>query len=101
MGRSSNRRRYASVDSILESHFLNYNLHRIGTHPELIQLHAELSKRRDKRLELAARKRAYEASHVMKKRTLEEEATWSWWKVSSLSLIKELKLTMSHAGCTR
>jgi hypothetical protein len=54
---------------------------RPGSHPELIHLHTELSKRRDKRLELATRKRAYEMTSVGKRRALEEDATWSWWKV--------------------
>ncbi|KAI0922794.1 hypothetical protein AcV5_009675 [Taiwanofungus camphoratus] len=50
------------------------------THPELLHLHAELSKRRDKRLELAIRRRDYEVANVTKRRKLDEEAVWSWWK---------------------
>lgn len=52
-----------------------------GNHPEMIHLHKELSKRRDKRLELASRKRSYEISNVAKRRRVDEDATWSWWKV--------------------
>ncbi|KAF4603050.1 hypothetical protein EYR38_003455 [Pleurotus pulmonarius] len=51
-----------------------------GTHPELIHLHAELSSRRDKRIELATRKRQFEVTSVTKRRKLDEHATWSWWK---------------------
>ncbi|KAI0672344.1 hypothetical protein C8Q78DRAFT_971960 [Trametes maxima] len=51
-----------------------------GTHPELLHLHAELSKRRDKRLELASRRRDYEVANVTKRRRLDEEGVWSWWK---------------------
>lgn len=53
-----------------------------GNHPELLHLHKELSKRRDKRIELATRKRAYEVANVTKRRRVDEDATWSWWKVS-------------------
>uniref|UniRef100_A0A0W0F0Y7 Uncharacterized protein n=1 Tax=Moniliophthora roreri TaxID=221103 RepID=A0A0W0F0Y7_MONRR len=60
-----------------------------GTHPELIYLQSELSRRKDKRLELAARKRTYEFSHVSRKRKLEEDATWSWWKACRLYLAKD------------
>jgi hypothetical protein len=52
-----------------------------GKHPELIYLQAELLKRRDKRLELASRKRSYEVANVTKRRKADEGATWSWWKV--------------------
>ncbi|KAL0071191.1 hypothetical protein AAF712_001756 [Marasmius tenuissimus] len=52
-----------------------------GTHPELIYLQNELSRRKDKRLELAARKRAFEFSSISRKRKLDEDATWSWWKL--------------------
>ncbi|KAG9226917.1 hypothetical protein CCMSSC00406_0003410 [Pleurotus cornucopiae] len=51
-----------------------------GNHPELIHLHAELSSRRDKRIELATRKRQFEVTSVTKRRKLDEHATWSWWK---------------------
>lgn len=52
-----------------------------GTHPELIHIQKELLKRRDKRLELASRKREYELANIAKKRRIHEDATWSWWKV--------------------
>ena len=48
---------------------------RAGTHPELLHLHTELSSRRDKRLELAARRRDYEVANVAKRRRLDEAAS--------------------------
>ncbi|GBE89804.1 hypothetical protein SCP_1701290 [Sparassis crispa] len=56
------------------------NLVAEGTHPEMLHLHTELSKRRDKRLELASRRRDYEVSNVTKRRKLDEDAVWSWWQ---------------------
>ena len=56
----------------------------IGIHPELIHLDEELSKRRDKRLELASRRRTYEINDAMKRKRAAENAVWSWWKVSRL-----------------
>jgi Sds3-like len=69
----------------IPSHILTIR-YALGSHPELIHLQAELSKRRDKRLELALRKRTYEIASVTKKRCLDEDATWSWWKVRSFSV---------------
>ncbi|KAI0074582.1 hypothetical protein K474DRAFT_1676980 [Panus rudis PR-1116 ss-1] len=51
-----------------------------GIHPEYIHLHDELSKRRDKRLQLASRRRDYEVSSATKRRKLDEDGVWSWWK---------------------
>ncbi|KZT08129.1 uncharacterized protein LAESUDRAFT_724131 [Laetiporus sulphureus 93-53] len=51
-----------------------------GTHPEMLHLQAELSKRRDKRIELASQRRDYEIANVTKRRKLDENAVWSWWK---------------------
>jgi hypothetical protein len=48
----------------------------------MIHLLGELTSRRDKRLELASRKRVYEIANVGKRRRDEETATWSWWEVS-------------------
>lgn len=48
----------------------------------MTHLHEELSKRRDKRLELAARRRDYEVVNLTKRRRLDEDAVWSWWKVT-------------------
>jgi Sds3-like len=80
-----------SIDRASELQFIYATAYYyVGTHPELIHLLAELSKRRDKRLELASRKRAYEIANVTKKRVLEENATWSWWKASPLGLKKNL-----------
>ena len=56
----------------------------IGVHPKLIHLDEELSKRRDKRLESASRRRTYEINDAMKRRCAAENAVWSWWKVSHL-----------------
>ncbi|KXN89713.1 hypothetical protein AN958_05253 [Leucoagaricus sp. SymC.cos] len=53
-----------------------------GTHPELIHIQKELLKRRDKRLELASRKREYELANIAKKRRVNEDITWSWWKLA-------------------
>jgi hypothetical protein len=53
----------------------------LGSHPELLHLHSELSRRRDKRMELAARRRSYEVGNVLKRRRAEESAVWSWWMV--------------------
>lgn len=52
-----------------------------GVHPEMLHLHTELSKRRDKRLELATLRRDYEIVNVTKRRKLDEDGVWSWWKV--------------------
>jgi hypothetical protein len=52
----------------------------------MIHLQRELLKRRDKRLELATRKREFEIANVTKRRRTDEEATWSWWKVKQLQL---------------
>ena len=54
-----------------------------GIHPEMLHLHTELSKRRDKRLELASLRRDYETANVIKRRKLDEDGVWSWWKVSA------------------
>lgn len=51
-----------------------------GIHPELIHLDEELSKRRDKRLELASRRRTYEVNDATKRKRTAENAVWSWWK---------------------
>ena len=53
-----------------------------GIHPELIHLDEELSKRRDKRLELASRRRTYEVNDAVKRNRAAGNAVWSWWKVS-------------------
>ena len=46
----------------------------------MLHLQTELSKRRDKRLELAARRRDYEVVNLTKRRRLDEEGVWSWRK---------------------
>ncbi|KAF9030318.1 hypothetical protein BDZ89DRAFT_672757 [Hymenopellis radicata] len=51
-----------------------------GTHPELLHYQKELSQRRDKRIELASRKRELEIATIQKKRRVNEDGTWSWWQ---------------------
>ncbi|KAF8911329.1 Sds3-like-domain-containing protein [Mucidula mucida] len=51
-----------------------------GTHPELLHYQKELSARRDKRIELASRKRELEIATIQKKRRVNEDGTWSWWQ---------------------
>lgn len=53
----------------------------------MLHLHTELSKRRDKRLELAARRRDYEVVNLTKRRRLDEDAVWSWWQVRFYVLV--------------
>ena len=64
----------------LRERFVDYH-YATGIHPELIHLDEELSKRRDKRLELASRRRTYEINDAMKRKRAAENAVWSWWKV--------------------
>jgi hypothetical protein len=52
-------------------------------HPEMLHLREELSKRRDRRLELASRRRAYEIANAARKRKADEDLAWSTWKVRS------------------
>ncbi|OBZ76494.1 hypothetical protein A0H81_03169 [Grifola frondosa] len=61
-----------------------------GIHPELLHLHAELSKRRDKRIELASRRNDYETGNVTKRRKLDEEGVWSWWKNARDDLVTDM-----------
>jgi hypothetical protein len=58
-----------------------------GTHPELHYLQSELTKRRDKRLLLASRKRTYEIEALTKRRREEETWCWEGWDVSSKTLV--------------
>lgn len=51
-----------------------------GTHPELHHLQEELTKRRDKRLMLAERKREYEIGALERKRKEEEVNVWDHWE---------------------
>lgn len=71
----------------------------------MIHLQRELLKRRDKRLELATRKRAFELANVTKRRRTDEDATWSWWKVRAFFWyffwspgIHELHFSLAHEG---
>ena len=50
-------------------------------------LQKEMTKRRDKRLELASRKRSYEDTNAMKRRKADEDGVWSWWKVNFVILL--------------
>ncbi len=69
---------------------LMYPIH-TAAHPELLHLQKELLKRRDKRLELASRKRSYEVANAsyevanaVTRRLADESNTWSWWQVISI-----------------
>ncbi|KAH0831212.1 Sds3-like-domain-containing protein [Lanmaoa asiatica] len=57
-----------------------------GTHPELHHLQSELTKRRDKRLMLASKKRTYEIEAVTKKRREEETWCWEGWDIARTEL---------------
>jgi len=56
-----------------------------AVHPEMQYLQQEMIKRRDKRLELASRKRSYEIGNATKRRRADEDGVWSWWKVPLLT----------------
>ena len=64
-------------------HNLTHYRPTIGIHPELIHLDEELSTRRDKRIELASRRRTYEVNDATKRKRAAENAVWGWWKVPS------------------
>ena len=49
----------------------------IGINPEFVHLDEELSRGRDKRLELAFRWRTYEVNNAMKMKPAAENAVWS------------------------
>lgn len=51
-----------------------------GAHPELHYIQEELTKRRDKRLMLAERKRRYEVQALERKRKEEEAGIWENWE---------------------
>ena len=53
-----------------------------AVHPEMQYLQKEMTKWRDKRLELASRKRSYEVTNATKCRKADEDGVWSWWKVN-------------------
>lgn len=57
-----------------------------AVHPEMQYLQKEMTKRRDKRLELSSRKRTYEVSNATKRRKADEDGVWSWWKVFDIFL---------------
>ncbi|KAF8186351.1 Sds3-like-domain-containing protein [Pholiota molesta] len=61
-----------------------------AAHPELQHLQKELSKRRDKRLELASRKRSYEVANAVARRNADESNIWSWWMFSRDDLQTEM-----------
>ena len=50
-------------------------------------LQKEMTKRRDKWLELASRKQSYEITNSTKHRKADEDGVWSWWKVIFLFLL--------------
>jgi hypothetical protein len=57
-----------------------------GTHPELLHIQRELAARRDRRIELATRKRSFEHADAERKRRVGEGGVWAWWKVPSFFL---------------
>ncbi|KAH7883007.1 Sds3-like-domain-containing protein [Phlebopus sp. FC_14] len=61
-----------------------------GTHPELQHLHAELTKRRDKRLTLAAKKRIHEVKAAERRRREEERREWEEWQIARNELQTEM-----------
>ncbi|KAJ3746340.1 Sds3-like-domain-containing protein [Lentinula detonsa] len=52
-----------------------------GEHPELIYIQSELLSRKNKRSELAERKCTFEIANITKRRRIDEDATWSSWKL--------------------
>lgn len=52
-----------------------------GIHPELQHIQSELLLRKNRRLELAERKCAFECENVRKRRRVDEVDVWSTWKV--------------------
>jgi hypothetical protein len=52
----------------------------------MLHLQSELQIRHDRRLDLAAKRRKHEDDHVTMMREVEEDAVWSWWKVSVSTL---------------
>jgi len=64
-------------------------------------LDEELLKRRDKRLKLASRRRAYEANDATKRKRATENAVWSWWKVPSCLNAKAVRLTRPSVRARR
>ncbi|KAJ7650605.1 hypothetical protein FB45DRAFT_20610 [Roridomyces roridus] len=61
-----------------------------GTHPELRHIQRELATRRDRRVELATRKRAFEHTDAERKRGVGEAGVWSWWKLARDELQTEM-----------
>ncbi|TCD63651.1 hypothetical protein EIP91_005131 [Steccherinum ochraceum] len=65
-------------------------------HPEMLHLQTELDKRRNKRLDLAARRRDFEVQNVTKRRRLDEDGVWSWWKSARDDLQAEMTSEMNR-----
>ncbi|KAH9927981.1 Sds3-like-domain-containing protein [Epithele typhae] len=61
-----------------------------GTHPELLHLHTELDSRRDKRMELASRRRDFEIANAAKRRKLDETGAWTSWRYERDQLQKQM-----------
>ncbi|KAI5891277.1 uncharacterized protein SCHCODRAFT_02314405 [Schizophyllum commune H4-8] len=51
-----------------------------GTHPEMLHMQSELTKRRDTRMRLADARQEVETQAVQRKRAHDEMAIWSWWQ---------------------
>lgn len=68
-----------------------------GIHPEMTFMQTELLKRRDTRLELAEKRRAYEMNGAAKRRRMAEVAVWETWKVRRLIYALGLDCTTEYA----
>ena len=66
-----------------------------GTHPELHHLQDELSKRRNKRLMLAERKREYEIGTLERKRKEGDTNVWNHWEVGRTILAATMRCPVS------
>jgi len=71
-----------------------------AVHPEMQYLQQEMIKRRDKRLELASRKRSYEVANATKRRRADEDGVWSWWKVPFRTLSSNSILISLSPACS-
>jgi len=61
-------------------------------------LQKEMTKRRDKRLELASRKRSYEVTNATKCRKADVDGVWSWWKVKIYIFINLQCILISYTA---
>ena len=73
-----------SCVSLIACNLCNYTS--LAVHPEMQFLQNEMTKRRDKMLDLASRKRSYGVIIATKRRKADEEGVWCWWKVTFFSI---------------